>query len=108
MNTLKGFPRSHLVLAAFVAMPLTSFLIASPTPEGEDRFTTELVLAEIADGTDLQAIDAPTPSDAPISAIREHHEVVRAGDSLARIFQRASIPPRELAAVLESGRQLPG
>ncbi len=104
MDTLKGFPRSHLVLAALVAMPLTSFLIASPNPEGADRFTTELVLADVAETGSYEAL-ADTLEDvvAPAAAVREHRETVRPGDSLARIFQRAAIPPRELAAVLESG-----
>ncbi len=105
MDTLKAFPRSHLVLAAFVAMPLTSLLVASPTPEGADRFTTELVLAEVTEHlppSDEGLARASTLLP-PAPTVREHRETVRSGDSLARIFQRASIPQRELAAVLEAG-----
>lgn len=101
MDVLKRFPRSHLVLATLVAMPLTSFLVASPSPQGGDRFTTELVLAEIDAGT--HALDLDTTDPEPSATVREHREVVRSGDSLERIFQRASISRQQLAAVMASG-----
>jgi len=102
-----AFPRSHLVLAAFVAMPLTPFLLASPSNPDDDRFTTELVLQEVLEdaspGNAASPDGAAPESNTTEPALREHLETVRSGDSLARIFQRAGVPARELAAVLDAG-----
>ena len=43
---------------------------------------------------------SPTQSDPHVS---EHIEKVRAGDSLARVFERVDVSQRDLAVVLESG-----
>jgi murein DD-endopeptidase MepM/ murein hydrolase activator NlpD len=99
MNVLRAFPRSHLVLAAFVAVPLTPFLLASPAAQQPERFTTEIALTDV-----IEAASAPAIADAAVAdANTEHREVVRSGDSLARIFERAGIPARELQAVLDAG-----
>jgi murein DD-endopeptidase MepM/ murein hydrolase activator NlpD len=100
MNVFKAFPRSHLVLAAFVALPLTPFLFASPSSRDTERFTTDLALHDV-----IQTAAAAPAAEAieTTETLREHRETVRAGDSLARIFERAGIPARELAAVMDAG-----
>jgi len=104
MNALKTFPRSHLALAALVAMPLTPFLLASPSPPTNDRVSADLALEH--------TLVAPLPLPASIlgntdnskeRGLNENRQVVRAGDSLARIFDRAGVPSRDLAAVMDAG-----
>jgi murein DD-endopeptidase MepM/ murein hydrolase activator NlpD len=100
MNVFGAFPRSHLVLAAFVAAPLAPFLLASPSADTTDRFTTDVALTEvIAAAAPPPALAAPPAAPAHAA----HREVVRPGDSLARIFERAGIPARVLATVLDAG-----
>lgn len=103
MNVFRAFPRSHLVLAAFVALPLTPFLFANTSPKEPERFTTELALNDVIEAAAAAAPAVATVAVETAEALREHREVVRAGDSLARIFERAGIPARELAAVLDAG-----
>jgi murein DD-endopeptidase MepM/ murein hydrolase activator NlpD len=103
MNVFRAFPRSHLVLAAFVALPLTPFLFANTSPKEPERFTTELALNDVIEAAAATAPAVATVAVETAEALREHREVVRAGDSLARIFERAGIPARELAAVLDAG-----
>jgi len=91
------------VLAAFVALPLTPFLFANPSPKEPERFTTELALNDVIEAAAAAAPAVATAAVETAEALREHREVVRAGDSLARIFERAGIPARELAAVLDAG-----
>ena len=104
MNALKTFPRSHLALAALVAMPLTPFLLASPSGPTNDRLSADLVLE--------RTLVAPLPLPASIIGhsdnalerdLHENRQVVKAGDSLARIFDRAGVPSRDLAAVMDAG-----
>ena len=99
MNPVKQFPQSHLLLAALVALTLTSYLLASPDTHEEDRFTTELVLERLEPSAATPA-STVTPAGPPT---RTRTETVRAGDSLASIFKRLGIPARELHEVLESG-----
>jgi murein DD-endopeptidase MepM/ murein hydrolase activator NlpD len=103
MNVFRAFPRSHLVLAAFVALPLTPFLFANTSPKEPERFTTELALNDVIEAAAATAPAVATVAVETAEALREHREIVRAGDSLARIFERAGIPARELAAVLDAG-----
>jgi murein DD-endopeptidase MepM/ murein hydrolase activator NlpD len=91
------------VLAAFVALPLTPFLFANTSPKEPERFTTELALNDVIEAAAAAAPAVATVAVETAEALREHREVVRAGDSLARIFERAGIPARELAAVLDAG-----
>lgn len=99
MSSVKQFPQSHLLLAALVALLLTSYLLASPDTHEQDRFTTELVLERL-EPTLTEPVGATAPTGPPA---RTHTETVRAGDSLAAIFKRLDIPARELQAVLDSG-----
>jgi murein DD-endopeptidase MepM/ murein hydrolase activator NlpD len=99
MSPVNQFPQSHLLLAALVALSLTSYLLASPDAQEEDRFTTELVLERLQPSLAEPAKDV-VPSGPPT---RTRTETVRAGDSLATIFKRLGIPARELHEVLESG-----
>ncbi len=99
MSSAKHFPQSHLLLAALVALLLTSYLLASSDTHEEDRFTTELVLERL-EPTLTEAAGATIPTGPPT---RTHIETVRAGDSLALIFKRLNLPARELHEVLDSG-----
>jgi murein DD-endopeptidase MepM/ murein hydrolase activator NlpD len=99
MSSVKHFPQSHLLLAALVALLLTSYLLASSSTHQQDRFTTELVLERL-EPTLTEPAGETAPAGPPT---RTRIETVRAGDSLASIFKRLNIPARELHEVLESG-----
>ena len=121
MGTLRGFPRSHFIAICLIAMPLASLVFVDTSEEGVDQTRNEMNLVRVPPivgdainrlSTDLQAQAASpvaanrdlttysTPSDPKVS---EHIEKVRAGDSLARVFERVAVSQRDLAAVLESG-----
>ena len=104
MNALQTFPRSHLALAALVALPLTPFLFASPSAPSNDHLSADLALEH--------TLVAPLPLPASVlggpelpieRGLNENRQTVRAGDSLARLFDRAGVPSRDLAAVMDAG-----
>jgi murein DD-endopeptidase MepM/ murein hydrolase activator NlpD len=122
MHPLKLFPRSHLILASLLALVLGALMFA-----GNDRHA-DASAAIVLGGQDLAGADRPQVAVEPPpsaaepsllnavgqSAIAEETEsatpemtvnveTVRPGDSLARIFQRQSQPPRTLQALLDSG-----
>ena len=92
--------------------------------DADDRFTTDSVLSAIPDSAvagaaELQtdgaevperalALSDNTPPDAvagqatPEQSLTTRSTKVKAGDSLAKIFKREGIPPRDLALLLES------
>ncbi len=120
MGTLRRFPKSHLIAICLIAMPLASLTLVG---EGNDRVENNRdqmnlvsVPSIVEDTIDRLALDLPSPtspvvgdverSDSPVttdSNVSERVEKVRAGDSLARVFERVAVSQRDLAAVLESG-----
>jgi murein DD-endopeptidase MepM/ murein hydrolase activator NlpD len=123
MSTLGRFPRTHAAVACLLAMPLTSFLLANNGLEiGAERLTSELEIVRSSAAISVPDLSGISPTRAragngatspPTKALpvtrstkvdlSERSETVRSGDSLARVFERVSIPQRDLAAVLDSG-----
>ncbi len=103
-----------------IAMPLVSLLVLDAEPNRVGHTPPRemnVVPLPFIDGTIEEltrwsqgiefapsAIDATnTDSETYDEAVVEHVERVRAGDTVARIFDRVAAPRRDLAAVLESG-----
>ena len=121
MGVLRLFPKTHVAVVCLIAAPLVSLILAPTSDDGVDRVSREgLVSVPLVDKalahfdggkgrltrSELTRADsiATAPSGAPTAeAVSERVEKVRAGDSLARVFERVSLSPGELAAVLESG-----
>jgi murein DD-endopeptidase MepM/ murein hydrolase activator NlpD len=117
-----SFPKPHLFLAGALSLALASFVVLKFSEDDTaDRFTSESVLLAIPDTVAAGADEPPdltvNPADSslgletiPATALAVEREQtlvtrstkVKAGDSLAKIFQREGIPPRDLALLLES------
>jgi murein DD-endopeptidase MepM/ murein hydrolase activator NlpD len=110
------FPRSHLIAAGVLALFLASLLFASTdrsTGAAPESDRAQAVLTEQPAISETEA--APPPRSAPpgqahppktrnsSSELNVNTEIVRAGDSMARIFQRQSVSPRTLQSLLDSG-----
>ncbi len=130
MKSLSLFPKSHLVLAGALALLLGSFLLANTGERPADgvhagstgKSSTSAEAPDATDELDIRIVDAATDEESdPIDESagdgttfetaaessgnerRAVTETVRAGDSMARIFNRQSLSPRTLHAIVESG-----
>ena len=119
-----SFPKPHLILAGALSLALASFVVLKfAEDDSADRFSSESVLLAIPDSvaagadelsdlsvspTDPLLVLEPDPSAAtplvvePEAQLTTRATKVRTGDSLAKIFKREGIPPRDLALLLES------
>ena len=118
MFSYKRFPTTHTVAACLIAVPLTSFLFAGAgeTHNVDDAASHSARVEALAiPATAVSTTALPTavtdepaapvsPSPPPTTARSvERGETIRRGDSLARVFQRVSASPQDLAAILDSG-----
>jgi murein DD-endopeptidase MepM/ murein hydrolase activator NlpD len=118
-GTLHRFPKLHLTVVCLVATPLLSLFFArthhgqSPVLERESLVTAPIVGDALerfaANGVDSFNAAVATPATAQSTDVEtrnvnlaERVETVRAGDSLARVFERVAISRHDLAAVLDS------
>jgi len=116
---ISSFPKKHALVACFLAVPLMSFLVTEPQGPKASSFASLAVttipiprLADVApasDGdvggrsVDLEPIpETPPPPALPEGSV-ERREIVKGGDSLARIFKRLSLPPTDLHHILQTG-----
>ncbi len=119
-----SFPKPHLFLAGALSLALSAFVVMKFSEDDTaDRFTTDSVLNAIPDsemaGADelpssvagvtdsalaLPVINQPAVTETPeqVQQLSTRSATVKAGDSLAKIFKREGIPPRDLALLLES------
>lgn len=119
-----SFPKPHLFLAGALSLALASFVVLKFSEDNTaDRFSSESVLLAIPDSAAAGADELPgltiTPGDTQpilttdpavaVPLVIEQEQTltirttkVKAGDSLAKIFKREGIPPRDLALLLES------
>ncbi len=120
MGTLRRFPKTHIIAICLIAMPLASLVLLDGNDNRVEHTRDEMNLVSvppvIEDAIDHLAVDLQPPSSPVVSEAErtespavsdpntsEHIEKVRAGDSLARVFERVAVSQRDLAAVLESG-----
>ena len=120
MGSLRRFPKTHVVIACLIAMPMSSLLLTRPAADRAEQVSRETIvsvplvvnaLERIGVDTDQSVTDpvsvptSPrvTETNAQPNDVSERVEKVRAGDSLARVFERVAISRRDLAAILESG-----
>ena len=115
------FPKTHVAVVCLIAAPLVSLILAPTSDDSVARVSREgLVSAPLVDKalahfdgdkspvprselTRAGSIATPPSGAHTPEAVSERVEKVRAGDSLARVFERLSLSPGELAAVLKSG-----
>jgi murein DD-endopeptidase MepM/ murein hydrolase activator NlpD len=119
MGTLRRFPKTHVAIVCLIAAPLLSLLLAQPSEDRAERVSRENIVSVplVVDALDrlgvnadgslrdvVQVPDSPqvTGREPDLRDVSERIEKVRAGDSLARVFERVAISRRDLAAVLES------
>jgi murein DD-endopeptidase MepM/ murein hydrolase activator NlpD len=122
MNIFSRFPRTHILIALTIVMPLASIGLfdsgSGRTPVSTPNemnvvpipFLGRTSFEEFTDWSrsrsellTLTVHGSDTGQHPRLSSTIEHVERIRAGDTLASIFDRMSISPRDLAAVLESG-----
>jgi murein DD-endopeptidase MepM/ murein hydrolase activator NlpD len=101
-------------------MPLTSFLLANSAADVDtNRLTSELAIIGASVAPSARDLASVMPTDTslgrqatsePPTTLRvskpstsEWSETIRSGDNLARVFERVSIPQRDLATLLNSG-----
>ncbi len=117
---LHRFPKTHLAVVGLTVMPLLSILFAGHNGARAENVTREnLVTVPILSDL-LERLTTPDVAffgnvvEVPVARIpasakakqrtwSARVETVRAGDSLARVFERVAISRRDLAAVLDSG-----
>ena len=112
MGILRRFPKIHLAIVGLIGLPLISLLLAQTRVEQVDAPAPkhDLEVPSSRLGLNAEADAAAIPIAATSESVESNRDVavseriekVRAGDSLARIFERVSLSPRDLAAVLES------
>jgi len=121
MGILRRFPKTHAIAICLIAMSLASLVFVDTRSSRAERARDEMNLVSVPPivgeafdrlAVDLQQqpasprtrpeepLDVPTASEQNVS---ERIEKVRAGDTLARVFERLAISRRDLAAVLDSG-----
>ncbi len=113
MGILRRFPKTHTAIVGLIALPLIALLVSQTRVEPADAAaptgSADAPSTRVGISTSVDATEIPVATPAhqvatnPDVAPSELIERVRAGDSLARIFKRVSLPPGDLAAVLESG-----
>ncbi len=115
---MSRFPKTHAIFALLLALPLTSALLAS-NPIAH-RTQSGAVL-DLTPASQMSSLDAPlwgggplelklgvdpgaVPEQGPAGPVaKEIIETVRRGDSLAKLFARSAISPKQLAALMQSG-----
>jgi len=119
MNILKRFPRTHILIAITIAMPLLSIgMLGSGSGRTHVTAPNEMNVVpipfltrsfdEFSDWSQGRSelltvrVDS-TQSGANKRQTLERVERVKAGDTLASIFERMSISSRDLEAVLDTG-----
>ena len=121
MGTLRRFPKSHIVAICLIATPLASLVVVNTSEERTQQTHNEMNLVSVppivGDALDRLSSDLQLQPVSPVADtdkrsetrteadpnVSERTEKVRAGDSLARVFERVAVSQRDLAAVLESG-----
>ena len=120
MGTLRRFPKSHLIAICLIAMPMASLTLVGEDDDRVENNHDEMNLVSVPpiveDTIDRLVLDLQSPTSPVVSDtgsgnslaatdpnVSERVEKVRAGDSLARVFERVAVSQRDLAAVLESG-----
>ena len=119
MNILTRFPRTHILIAVTIAMPLFSIGLLDSSA-GHTNVTTPKEmnvvpipflnqsfddLGDWSKGrSELLTARVDSPHEGRTEPTIERIERVKAGDTLASIFDRMSISSRDLEAVVGSGR----
>ena len=93
----QSFPRRHLISLGVLTAGLLATLIFTPSDQAEAKRHTQSL--DLTIGADLEPLltDITQPmSKEVIPSIQWHKEIVRSGDNLSLIFQRAGLSDRDL------------
>lgn len=96
-QVLKGFPRRHLVTAGVLSIVLATSLVFTPSDSVEAKRHTQSLPITLSGEMEKLLPDALDPMASEIVPPPQwHRELVRSGDNLSLIFQRAGLSDRDL------------